>query len=1727
MARRGSGGAQLASGYISLSVKYASAMSQVAKDFNFVERSSESAGRAISRNLATGVEQAKAQVKTLASQYAQAKVASDAAAASLEKLSKAHSVAAGATEQAGKATATSAAKLELEAAAQDVAAAAKQKAVELYGQYSSAIDDARRKQDLLSASLASSNKSVQSASAGAQRIGNAFQTHIAQAGTKSARMFHQRFAAQMVRSGQGAMQTGKNFASSMLMGMTPMTLGAAGIGLAVGAAFKSGFDRNADINTAKIRLEALGYDVATVNQITADATKSVTDTQYSLADAMTASTQAMAMGIKPGKEMTEYLTMISNAAALSGRSFGEISEVMGRVHRYGTIRLENLESMISAQVPAMEVLKEYYKTDEAGIRKMVQNHEISAAQLEGLLSKRLEGMATEIGRKGVVGAFRNLWVQVGKVTASILEPIFGDIPAFLTKTGDAIGNFANYIKPGMYAFTERMKKLWSDVQPYLVEGWEWFQNTWNELWPNVKEVFGVFAEHWQEMWPKLQEKLGPFFQSLKRMWDSVFPLLKLAGQLVGWVALKFIDSLPSIVQFATDIIDLFSDIRYFLSDKFWPWFRESWEDFTDDIVGAWNSAVEFKDKVVDAFEKIKSGTTAVWDWLKEKFDWFTEKIDFFRRNAHWITDPFGSVVDAFQGGSKYSGEDVDLAAYSTAMPAGLKDTEGAVSGPQSRMAAAAIFSRFPQVETIGGARKSSTAKNTHDIGRSIDIPIPADDMALGDQIEGYLQANAKKFGIKYTIWRDQGKYPDGAGGRPGFTAGGHQNHIDVHFDGNPVQASSSVFTSTGGGGDLSNMLVSSLRTAGFSPDLTRAIQAMNQVESGGKAEGFLGFTQGQAPTPQAAISKFINEQWIPRTKGGVPGVTPDGQVFDWDALMTFIRVKIVGQQGVIDWQGNRQPPAQEYQRRLMNAVQQFATGGAIRDGAGRLIGPGSGTSDSIVGVNNSGIPIVRVSNGEGVVTKAAMDAGGDRIVEALNSGWLKRFDAGGTLEDFGFMPFEEFQPQPIELPIPRVVGIDSPMVGGRGRHREFDEDGGAPGWVGGVGRFARGGVIGGMLSRLPRRAPGGTIDGDGVIQQPGYSPLTASELGVRTSKDPVSVDITRVGGVSANKHDFGPPKSIVFDPSKLAPWLNPRASGASKTPLPVRVVGPEHYTPWFSDAGGGSKPPGVGGNVFAGYAPRQTVLDATKYFPVGGIPGGATLPDKSYRDPQHTAVNATKYGPFLYDRRGGRTPVSSPLGTGLPGRPSYNVTPETWTTAMGLEQPKGGWGAPPKPKTASPRPSMLGKFSDPWGGTNASGKPDIPGVKTSPSSLILGIAGPTSLNASGSPYPGLIRPGSTTPSTKPATPPRPGFMEWLGKIDTSDNGPFNPTNWGKPGHPTLRPDSATTGGSGTTGSGLGSSASRRGLSGEGGGGEGGGSPLVDQNDRPVGTESNPIIVDTPDAGRGGTPHGGGGTVGPDGVTRDANGNRIPKLAQGVGDIGQTAFGDMFEGTPFSNPLEWGATKSAGALLTFFGGLLSGNAGGGAGSLASMFFPDAGASGDTTKEGRRRRDAEKALKDKRHSVDKQQSDYDALLRNREATEEERADALYELNRAKEDLADDTADFNADFATPAASGGGGLGGLLSFIPSPSALLNPVQPAPGSSSGTGPLPGPQPPSHIPNVANTVPPIGSGGAGGPTSIDRSITVNGVTPEGTTATRDHLGRLENANLGADRLAISRIPQTT
>ncbi|WP_027500805.1 phage tail tape measure protein [Rhodococcus sp. UNC363MFTsu5.1] len=85
-------------------------------------------------------------------------------------------------------------------------------------------------------------------------------------------------------------------------------------------------------------------------------------------------------------------------------------------------------------------------------------------------------------------------------------------------------------------------------------------------------------------------------------------------------------------------------------------------------------------------------------------------------------------------------------------------------------------------------------------------------------------------------------------------------------------------------------------------------------------------------------------------------------------------------------------------------------GGTIagRTADGQLWGPGDGRSDSIVGVNAAGIPVVRVADGEGIVREDVMSNGGAAIVAALNAGQLTGLKDGGVIGSLTSLAAERF-----------------------------------------------------------------------------------------------------------------------------------------------------------------------------------------------------------------------------------------------------------------------------------------------------------------------------------------------------------------------------------------------------------------------------------------------------------------------------------------------------------------------------------------------------------------------------------------------------------------------------------------------------------------------------------------------------------------------------------------------
>jgi hypothetical protein len=124
--------------------------------------------------------------------------------------------------------------------------------------------------------------------------------------------------------------------------------------------------------------------------------------------------------------------------------------------------------------------------------------------------------------------------------------------------------------------------------------------------------------------------------------------------------------------------------------------------------------------------------------------------------------------------------------FKVALPRGVAPEEGLQV--HTIWAARAISLMFMEIKTIGGFRQDPLP--WHPNGLAIDVMIPnhqsPEGIELGNQIAGYVLANAERWGVLHVIWR-QGFYP--GIGAPSWTAdygnetANHYDHVHIATDG--------------------------------------------------------------------------------------------------------------------------------------------------------------------------------------------------------------------------------------------------------------------------------------------------------------------------------------------------------------------------------------------------------------------------------------------------------------------------------------------------------------------------------------------------------------------------------------------------------------------------------------------------------------------------------------------------------------------------------------------------------------------------------------------------------------------------------------------------------------------------------------------------------------------------------------------------------------------------------
>lgn len=256
-----------------------------------------------------------------------------------------------------------------------------------------------------------------------------------------------------------------------------ITLPAVGAATALGGiALVKGWNRLVGIDTAKAKLKGLGHDAEGVTKIMESALDAVRGTAFGMDEAATTAANAVAAGVKEGKELTRYLSLTGDAAAIAGASMSDMGGIINKVQTSNKAYNGELQQLSDRGLPIYQWLAKEAKVSADAVFEMASKGQISSEMFLNAIEKNIGGAAKIMGQESFTAAVDNMWASVGRIGANFLD------------AGGKGGGFFSTIKPLIGDLTGRLGILEEKAAGIGVK----FGNAFNNFIDKTKELKARF-----------------------------------------------------------------------------------------------------------------------------------------------------------------------------------------------------------------------------------------------------------------------------------------------------------------------------------------------------------------------------------------------------------------------------------------------------------------------------------------------------------------------------------------------------------------------------------------------------------------------------------------------------------------------------------------------------------------------------------------------------------------------------------------------------------------------------------------------------------------------------------------------------------------------------------------------------------------------------------------------------------------------------------------------------------------------------------------------------------------------------------------------------------------------------------------------------------------------------------------------------------------------------------
>lgn len=268
----------------------------------------------------------------------------------------------------------------------------------------------------------------------------------------------------------GAASLGRRVGGLIAGGLKIAAVGAGTVAAAgLGAALTAGFSRLTAIDDAQFKLKGLGNSAEQVQGIMDNALAAVKGTAFGLDEAATTAATAVAAGIPAGEELTGYLKLTADTAAIAGTSLADMGSIFNSVQTSGKAMTGDLRMLADRGLPVFTWLQEATGKTGEDFQKLVEEGGISSQMFRDVVAQNIGGAAQSMGGS-VRGSLSNMKAAFSRFGAELSGPIFAGLKPLAIGLTGVFDSMTTAIKPIMADLTATVGP-WAEEMAAKMQAW--------------------------------------------------------------------------------------------------------------------------------------------------------------------------------------------------------------------------------------------------------------------------------------------------------------------------------------------------------------------------------------------------------------------------------------------------------------------------------------------------------------------------------------------------------------------------------------------------------------------------------------------------------------------------------------------------------------------------------------------------------------------------------------------------------------------------------------------------------------------------------------------------------------------------------------------------------------------------------------------------------------------------------------------------------------------------------------------------------------------------------------------------------------------------------------------------------------------------------------------------------------------------------------------------------